>query len=102
MKSLEEHDVFRFILNIIYFLSCIFAFALTLCFIFKFKRFGLSEDFPWLLAAGKHILNTHSIPTQDIFSWTHYGAEWINYHWLFDYIVKYSFQTKEIFFCIEQ
>ena len=42
----------------------------------------------WLhLAAGKHILETFSIPRSDIFSCTVANAPWINHEWLFQVLV---------------
>ena len=40
----------------------------------------------WHLAAGRHVLETGTIPTHDLFSFTARGREWISYYWLFDMI----------------
>ncbi|MEM1158598.1 MAG: hypothetical protein AAF649_07760 [Verrucomicrobiota bacterium] len=42
---------------------------------------------PWHFKWGQVLLETMSIPGQDFFSHTMYGAEWINYQWLFQAII---------------
>src|SRR5439155_13396261 len=37
----------------------------------------------WHLATGKLILETATIPRQDVFSFTAMGRPWIDYYWLF-------------------
>jgi hypothetical protein len=39
-------------------------------------------DFWWHLKTGQHIVETKSIPHQDIFSFTKSGSEWITHEWL--------------------
>ena len=38
----------------------------------------------WHLTTGRYILDTHTIPSQDPFSFTAAGHPWINYYWIFD------------------
>ncbi len=38
----------------------------------------------WHLATGRWILATHTVPREDMFSFTAAGHPWINYYWLFD------------------
>src|SRR5205823_8717554 len=38
----------------------------------------------WHLTSGRYILETGTIPGQDLFSFTAAGHEWISYCWLFE------------------
>ncbi|MBW8889388.1 MAG: hypothetical protein JF616_16655 [Fibrobacteres bacterium] len=40
-------------------------------------------DIFWHLAAGRHIVNTHSVPQTDPFAFTSRELPWIDLHWLF-------------------
>jgi hypothetical protein len=39
-------------------------------------------DFWWHLKAGEYILQTHSIPRTDFYSFTNYGKPWVAHEWL--------------------
>ena len=39
-------------------------------------------DFWWHLKTGEYILNTHTIPKTDFFSFTNYGRAWVAHEWL--------------------
>ena len=39
-------------------------------------------DFWWHLKTGEYILQTHSIPKTDFFSFTNYGRPWVAHEWL--------------------
>src|SRR5437762_179532 len=55
----------------------VFAYA------FFFAARPLSDgDFWWHLKTGEYILNTHSIPRTDLFSFTNYGKPWVTHEWL--------------------
>jgi hypothetical protein len=55
----------------------VFAYA------FFFAARPLSDgDFWWHLKTGEYILNTHSIPKTDFFSFTNYGRAWVAHEWL--------------------
>lgn len=41
-------------------------------------------DVGWLIQDGEYILNTHSLPAGDIYSFTNYGRPWILYKWGFE------------------
>jgi hypothetical protein len=43
---------------------------------------ALGEDLWWLLAAGRYIMQHHTIPARDVFSYTADGAPWVNQEWL--------------------
>jgi len=45
---------------------------------------AITVDYPWLLAAGRHLLATGALPETDIFSWTHDDKPWVLYQWLFE------------------
>lgn len=44
----------------------------------------------WHLVAGNYILDTHSIPHQDLFSYTMKDAPWVAYEWLSDALMALS------------
>ncbi|HJP90504.1 MAG TPA: hypothetical protein VJ875_01020 [Pyrinomonadaceae bacterium] len=55
----------------------VFAYA------FFFAARPLSDgDFWWHLKTGEYIVNTHSIPKTDFFSFTNYGRPWVAHEWL--------------------
>src|SRR5262249_12634826 len=55
----------------------VFAYA------FFFAARPLSDaDFWWHLKTGEYIINTHSIPRTDFFSFTNYGKAWVAHEWL--------------------
>ena len=57
----------------IVFLCALFALAL---------RNVADGDFWWNLRTGQYIIQTRSIPHQDIFSYTRAGQEWVTHEWL--------------------
>ncbi len=60
---------------------------LLLCFVvaFAFGIKGLREpDLWWQIKTGQWILENHRVPTQDVFSYTYTGHEWINIKWGFE------------------
>ncbi len=55
----------------------VFAYA------FFFAARPLSDgDFWWHLKTGEYIINTHSVPRTDFFSFTNYGKAWVAHEWL--------------------
>ena len=55
----------------------VFAYA------FFFAALPLNDgDFWWHLKTGEYILQTHSIPKTDLFSFTNYGRPWVAHEWL--------------------
>jgi hypothetical protein len=55
----------------------VFAYA------FFFAARPLSDgDFWWHLKTGEYIINTHSVPRADFFSFTNYGKAWVAHEWL--------------------
>ena len=46
-------------------------------------------DFYWHLKTGQYLLETRTIPSVDMFSWTKFGSEWITHEWLSE-AVMYS------------
>lgn len=45
-------------------------------------RTPVDTDMYWHLRTGQFILQTHSIPLSDPFSWTALGTPWVDVHWL--------------------
>jgi len=39
-------------------------------------------DFYWHLKTGQYLLETRTIPSVDMFSWTRFGSEWVTHEWL--------------------
>lgn len=56
--------------------------------IFCFKDGISGNDFWWHVKVGEYICQTHTVPTQDIFSWigTEYGIQWTAHEWLADVV----------------
>lgn len=53
------------------------------------------------LKTGEWILRHHSVPHKDIFSYTFYGKEWIDFEWFFQvivYSIYHYFQVKGLVF----
>jgi len=46
-------------------------------------------DFYWHLKTGQYLVETRTIPTVDLFSWSKYGSEWVTHEWLSE-AVMYS------------
>ncbi len=56
--------------------------------------FKISDPDIWLhFYTGKYILENHTIPRKDIFTYTAYGREWIPHHWLSS-VIFYSVYSK--------
>jgi len=66
----------------------IFAYA------FFFAARPLSDgDFWWHLKTGEYIINTHSIPRTDFFSFTSYGKPWVAHEWLSE-VIFYAIYSR--------
>ncbi len=72
-----ENPLFNYILLI--------TFALFLCYFTTFKITG-DDDVFWHLATGKYILQTHQVPSTDIFGYMTEGQEWMPFEWGWDVI----------------
>jgi hypothetical protein len=44
-------------------------------------------DVWWLLKSGAYMVETRSFPTTDPFSWSAFGAEWVNHAWAFQLVL---------------
>ena len=53
-------------------------------------------DFWWHLRTGDLIRATGSIPQGDVFSYTHFGDDWIDLHWGFQVLVSVVYQVAGI------
>jgi hypothetical protein len=49
-------------------------------------------DTGWHIRTGQYILEHHSVPTQDLFSFSRPGASWFAWEWLTDVTYAWSFQ----------
>ncbi len=54
-------------------------------------RTPADTDMYWHLRTGQFILETRTIPAADPFSWTAFGAPWVNVHWLSQVILYSSY-----------
>lgn len=50
-------------------------------------------DTGWHIRTGQYILQTHSVPTQDLFSFSRPGAPWFAWEWMTDVIYALLFQA---------
>ena len=62
-------------------------------------------DFWWHLKTGEYIVNTHSVPTTDLFSFTNYGKPWVAHEWLSEVIFyliysRFGFNVLIVVFAI--
>lgn len=64
------------------------CFALFLCYFTTFKITG-DDDVFWHMATGKYVLQTHTVPSTDIFGYMTQGQEWMPFEWGWD-VVTYS------------
>ncbi|TKJ31133.1 MAG: hypothetical protein CEE40_02430 [Chloroflexi bacterium B3_Chlor] len=71
--------------------------VLLLCIFFMASREVTDPDFWWHLRTGQHILETRSIPRQDIFSYALPDQPWITHEWLTEVILYliYSVSGQE-------
>jgi hypothetical protein len=72
--------------------ALLFTFALFICYFSTFKITG-DDDVFWHLATGKYVLQTHQVPSTDIFGYMTQGQEWMPFEWGWDVITYtiYSF-----------
>jgi hypothetical protein len=59
---------------------------IALAFLINFHTLTDSDIF-WHLKAGQIIIETHHVPSRDLFSFTRAGEEWIDSQWLFQVII---------------
>ena len=56
--------------------------------LFTLAARGIADpDFWWHLRTGQYIVQTHSVPHQDIYSFTNYGRPWIAHEWLSEVLI---------------
>lgn len=78
----------------------VFAYA------FFFAARPLSDaDFWWHLKTGEYIVNTHSVPRTDFFSFTNYGKAWVAHEWLSEaifYVIysRFGFNVLIVVFAV--
>ncbi len=61
--------------------NAIFSLLLVLVFFSNFSA-GTEPDIWWHLRNGKHMVETHSFPTSDQYSYTATGSPWLDHEWL--------------------
>ena len=75
VKSAYQHMKSLTLSRLITLLTFIALFAMAV-------RTPVDTDMYWHLRTGQYILQTHTIPIADPFSWTAFGTPWVNVHWL--------------------
>jgi len=68
--------------------------VLLLCIFFMASREIVDPDFWWHLRTGQHIVETRSIPRQDIFSHTLPDQPWITHEWLAEVLIFGIYSTS--------
>ena len=79
-KTYPNDKYFNYILLI--------CFAVFICYFTTFKITG-DDDVFWHLSTGKYILETHHVPSTDIFGYVTQGQEWMPFEWGWD-VITYS------------
>ena len=76
--------------------SLFIAVALLLVFILL-TRTPIDADQWWHLRSGEEMVTQGQILLKDIFSYTRYGADWVNAFWLSDILLYLTFKTGSYF-----
>jgi len=84
VKKIEKNYPYDKYVN--YFL--LLCFAVFISYFTTFKITG-DDDVFWHLATGKYILETHQVPSTDIFGYMTQGQEWMPFEWGWD-VITYS------------
>jgi hypothetical protein len=79
-KNLKENKLFDNAL-----LALLFIFVI----IFSFSKINGEDDIFWHLSTGKYIIETKSVPSQDVFGFITQGQQWIPFEWGWD-VTAYS------------
>mgnify|MGYP003983537969 FL=1 len=74
----------------------IITIALLLVFILL-SRTPADADMWWHLRSGEEMVTQGEILLEDIFSYTRYGADWVNAFWLSDVLIYLVFKVGEYF-----
>ncbi len=64
-----------------------FCAAVLLLAVFQFSENTVDPDLWGHVVFGQHMLQSHSIPKTDIYSWTANGQPWINHEWVAEIIL---------------
>ena len=70
----------------------VFFIVLILCLFFMILRPIADPDFWWHLRTGQLIVQTHTIPHIDPFSYTKFGEPWITHEWLSEILIYALFR----------
>ncbi|RPI14562.1 MAG: hypothetical protein EHM58_16215 [Ignavibacteriae bacterium] len=85
MKQAAEHPVYNYILLLI--------FAVFLVF-FTTNKLTNEDDYFWHLATGRYIVETGSIPSTDVFSFSTDGQHWLVTEWGWDVLTFSIFSVS--------
>src|SRR5690242_13614739 len=70
-----------------------FCAAVLLLAVFQFSENTVDPDLWGHVVFGQHMLQTHSIPKVDIYSWTAGGQPWINHEWVAEIILALFYKA---------
>ena len=76
-------------------------FFIFICF-FSIVKINGEDDIYWHMQTGKYILETKSIPSEDVFGYVTQGTSWIPFEWLWDcsaYLVYNIGGFAGLYFC---
>jgi len=83
-KNIKENKQFDYALLIL-----LFGFAVM----FSFSKVNGEDDIFWHMSTGKYILETKTVPSQDVFGFITQGQQWIPFEWAWD-VIAYSIFTS--------
>ena len=66
------------------------CFALFICYFTTFKITG-DDDVFWHMATGRYIIQTHNVPSTDIFGYMTQGQEWMPFEWGWDVLTYFVY-----------
>lgn len=79
-KNIKENIYFDYGLLILLFIFV---------FLFSFSKINGEDDIFWHMSTGKYILETKTVPSQDVFGFVTQGQKWIPFEWGWD-VLAYS------------
>lgn len=83
VKNKKKSEISNYVENNRYNLIIGFSFAVFLVFFTTFKFTG-DDDIFWHLETGRYIVNTHHVPSTDIFGYMTQGQTWMPFEWGWD------------------
>jgi hypothetical protein len=82
-KNKKKSEISKYVENNRYNLIIGFSFAVFLIFFTTYKFTG-DDDIFWHLETGRYIVNTHHVPSTDVFGYMTQGQTWMPFEWGWD------------------